>query len=423
MSTEQKKQGFQSKQLVIWLVAMIIGAGFGILNVKWIIDLGNFIATVYTKLFQFVAVPTIALAICTTLISLGGKKDTGKIFLHTIFYTILTTFVSAFVALVLFKIVQPGNLPTDLNTQEVEAAVGVTAGDISYYSHILSIIPNNIINPFLSGNVLGVLIVAAATGLSLAFMKPTENRDALIKVIFGAQELLFAFIRALIKVLPLGIVAFTMQLSAQVSTGIAMGVLGKYATVIIGGNLVQFFIVLPIFMVIRGINPLKVFRAMSPALLMALFTKSSAATLPVSVASAENNMKVKPEVARFILPICCTVNMNGCAAFILATSLFVLQNGNMAPVGIGALLLWVCISVFSAVGNAGVPMGCYFLTLSLMSGSNAPVWIMGVILPIYALIDMLETAENVWSDYCITAVVNRELYPGYASDLDLRKAK
>ena len=100
--------------------------------------------------------------------------------------------------------------------------------------------------------------------------------------------------------------------------------------------------------------------------------------------------------------------MNGCAAFILVTSLFVLQNGGtvLTP---ATILLWVLIAVISAVGNAGVPMGCYFLTLSLMSGVGAPVGILGIILPVYAVIDMIETAVNVWSDACICTIVDKKL--------------
>lgn len=147
---------------------------------------------------------------------------------------------------------------------------------------------------------------------------------------------------------------------------------------------------------------------MLPAVLMALFTKSSAATLPVTVESAENNLKARKEVARFVLPICCTINMNGCAAFILVTSLFVMQNGGWT-LSVPTVLLWLFISIVSAIGNAGVPMGCYFLTLSLMSGIQAPIGILGIILPVYTIIDMIETAENVWSDSCVCAMVDKSL--------------
>jgi Na+/H+-dicarboxylate symporter len=100
--------------------------------------------------------------------------------------------------------------------------------------------------------------------------------------------------------------------------------------------------------------------------------------------------------------------MNGCAAFILVTSIFVMQNGGEV-ITLDTILLWILISVISAIGNAGVPMGCFFLTLSLMSGIGAPVAILGIILPIYTIIDMVETAENVWSDSCVCAMTNRDL--------------
>jgi Na+/H+-dicarboxylate symporter len=144
---------------------------------------------------------------------------------------------------------------------------------------------------------------------------------------------------------------------------------------------------------------------MMPAVLMALFTKSSAATLPVTMDTAEQRLGISPKTARFVLPLCTTINMNGCAAFILVTSLFVMQNGGIA-LTLPTILLWILISVISAIGNAGVPMGCYFLTLSLMSGIGAPVAILGIILPIYTVIDMVETAENVWSDSCVASMVD-----------------
>ena len=222
------------------------------------------------------------------------------------------------------------------------------------------------------------------------------------------QELLFLLIRWLIFTLPLGIIAFSAQLSAQVSAGVVADSIGKYVLVVLSGNVIQFFVVLPLFLLARGLNPIHVLSKMTPAVLMALFTKSSAATLPVTMDTAENRLGIRKNIARFVLPICTTINMNGCAAFILVTSLFVMQNGG-TPLTFSTILLWILISVVSAVGNAGVPMGCFFLTLSLMSGIGAPIAILGIILPIYTIIDMVETAENVWSDSCVASMVNHDL--------------
>ena len=404
---EANKKNKQGRQFVLWMLALVVGAALGWLGIKPLNELFTFIATVFTRLFQFIAVPTIALAVITTLAQLGGKKETGRIFAHAVTYTLLTTICAAGIGLMMYLWIAPGNLPADIIGAGT-ANVPQKLGHLTYYDHILSVIPNNLLQPFLSGNVLAVMMIAAAFGLGLAFMPKTENRDILMKGIMGFQELLFTLIRALLFILPVGILAFAAQLSAQIEAGVIVGALGKYTAVIIGSNVIQFFIVIPVFLLARGLNPLQVFRKMSPAIAVALFTKSSAGTLPVTLASAEHNMKANPAVSRFVLPICTTINMNGCAAFILVTSLFVMQNAGY-EMSMPTMITWLFVAVLAAIGNAGVPMGCYFLTLSLMSGIGAPIGIMGVILPIYTIIDMIETAENVWSDSAVCAMTDHDL--------------
>lgn len=390
------------KKTLIWIGALIVGALLGLLGIGWLNTVMDFIATVYTRLFQLLAVPTIVLAVITTFATFGSQGS-GRIFGRTLTYTLLTTFAAATVGAILFVLVAPGNLPLEAISNSADYTD--TAPQTSYIDHLISIIPNNIVRPVLEGNVLSLLLLAFAIGIGLSKLPESENKAVVVKGLSGLQELLFQLIRGLIWTLPLGIVAFSAQLSAQISAGVVADSIGKYVLVVIGGNVIQFFVVLPLFLLSRGLNPIHVLGKMTPAVLMALFTKSSAATLPVTMETAENRLGVRKNIARFVLPICTTINMNGCAAFILVTSLFVMQNGG-TPITLPTILLWILISVVSAVGNAGVPMGCYFLTLSLMSGVGTPIAILGIILPIYTIIDMIETAENVWSDSCVAAIVN-----------------
>ena len=394
------------KNSVLWISALIVGAILGLIGLNWLDDVMNFVATVYTRLFQLLAVPTIVLAVITTFATFGSKGS-GRIFGHTLTYTLLTTLAAAAVGAGLYVLIAPGNLPLNVL---VDTNVDSVSTSTTYSEHILSIIPNNIVKPFLDGNVLSLLVIAFAIGYGLSKLPDSENKAVVVKGLMGLQELLFLLIRGLIWTLPLGIVAFAAQLSAQVSAGVVADSIGKYVLVVIGGNVIQFFVVLPLFLLVRGLNPIHVLGRMMPAVLMALFTKSSAATLPVTMDTAENRLGVRKNIARFVLPICTTINMNGCAAFILVTSLFVMQQGG-TPITLTTILTWIIISVVSAVGNAGVPMGCYFLTLSLMSGVGAPVAVLGIILPIYTIIDMVETAENVWSDSCVAAIVNKRISP------------
>ena len=400
-----KKTIVSTNRPMLWIGALVMGAVLGVLGIAWLNDVMNFVATVYTRLFQLLAVPTIVLAVITTFATFGSKGS-GRIFGRTLIYTLLTTFTAAAVGALLYVVVAPSSLPEG-STIAIEAPSGAVGG-ASYSDHLLSVIPNNIVRPFLEGNVLSLLLLAFAVGIGLSKLPESENKAVVVKGLLGLQDLLFLLIHWLIWTLPLGIVAFSAQLSAQVSAGIIADSIGKYVLVVLGGNVIQFFVVLPLFLLARGLNPIHVLGRMMPAVLMALFTKSSAATLPVTMETAEKRLGVSPKVARFVLPICTTINMNGCAAFILVTSLFVMQNGG-TPLTVPTILLWIFISVVSAVGNAGVPMGCYFLTLSLMSGIGAPVAILGIILPIYTIIDMIETAENVWSDSCVSAMVDKDL--------------
>lgn len=395
------------RQLVLWIGALAVGAVLGTLGLHGLDALMTFVATVYTRLFQFLAVPTIVLAITTTLASIGTQKDTGRIFRHAVTYTLLTTIAAAAVGLILYLLIRPGNLPAQM-VAGGQGAIPKTLGGETYYDHILAVVPNNLVQPFLEANVLSLLLVAAAVGIALAKMPVSPRRDTVMNLLLGLQDILFMLIRALIWALPLGILAFAAQLSAQVSAGVVADSLGRYIAVILGGNVLQFFVVLPLFLLARGINPVRHLGRMLPAVLMAFFTKSSAATLPVTMDTAEKRAGVAPKVSRFVLPICTTINMNGCAAFILVTSLFVMQNGG-THFTLPMMLLWLVIAVISAIGNAGVPMGCYFLTLSLMTGQGAPVGIMGIILPIYTIIDMVETAENVWSDSCVATMTDKDL--------------
>lgn len=399
----------ESQNFWLWLGALVVGTVLGMLGVGWIDSATNFVATIYTRLFQFVAIPTIALAVTTTLARFGTQKDTGRIFRHTLTYTLLTTVAAAAVGMLLYRIISPDNLPLEA----IQGDTGIDSvkqelGDASYMDYIIGIVPDNVLRPLVEGNVLSLLLIAVAVGIALARMPETDSKRTLMNGLYGLQNLVSTLIHWLIDILPIGIVAFAAQLSAEVTAGTVVTSIGKYVAVILCGNLLQFCVVLPLFLMARGLNPIRVARAMTPAVLMALFTKSSAATLPVTIQSAEERLGVDSRVARFVLPICTTINMNGCAAFIFVTSLFVMQNGGI-EITWGTMIMWLFISVVAAIGNAGVPMGCYFLTLSLMSGVGAPIAIMGIILPVFTVLDMIETAENVWSDSCVAAMTDRDV--------------
>ena len=409
-AAKSQQSGIRGRMLAIfYLIAIVLGIVNGIWGSSATQSFADFIATMFIRLFKFVAIPIIAVSIISTLSSISKSRSSGRIFRHTIFYTLFTTILAATLAALLYEVFSPENVSASISGAAAAPLSSVAnAGGAGYLKYIESVIPDNILAPFLSANVLSVLLISAAVGIALAQMKPSKAQETLVSLFAGLQEVLFRIVSWIIKVLPIGIFGFFSVLAADLASGVELGGLGVYFAAVLTANFVQMLVILPLVLLARGLNPLKVAKAMLPALTVAFFSKSSAGTLPVTMASAENRLGVRRPVSRFVLPICTTINMNGCAAFILLTVVYLMQNAG-ADITLGTLIVWILISTLAAVGNAGVPMGCFFLSASLLAGMNVPILLMGVILPFYAVVDAIETALNVWSDSCVAAMVDHDL--------------
>lgn len=394
----------QKITLAAYTAAILLGIANGLWGTDFLLACADFLSSVFIRLFKFISIPVIAVSIIATLAHISQSSESGKIFRHTIVYTLLTTILAAALAALLYLIFSPENV-----SSEGAVSLGGITGH-TYTEYVLTIIPDNFLSPFISANVLSVLLVAAAVGVAIAKLpKKSKEQDLLITFFDASQQVLFTLVRWIIAILPLGIFGFFTGLVLEMEKGMTLGGLGSYFATIVTANLLQMFVVLPLILLSRGINPLRVFKGMGQALMIAFFSKSSAGTLPVTISCAENNLKVRPQVSRFVLPICATINMNGCAAFIFVTVIFLMQNAGIEITPL-TMLIWIFVATIAAVGNASVPMGCFFLSASLLASMNVPILLMGVILPVYAVIDMIETTLNVWSDSCVCTMVNKDLF-------------
>lgn len=390
--------------VIAYFAAIALGILVGVWQQEFLMTVVHFLSTVFIRLFKFLSIPIICVSIITSLSTLSQNNESGRIFRHTIVYTLITTILAGSVAALLYVLFTPSDVAAT-----GAADISGKIGSHSYMDYLQNIVPDNFVTPFQTANVLSVLLIAAAVGIAISKM-PRDSKEQNLMIAFfkGCQQILFILVNWLIFVLPIGIFAFVATLAQEVSHGMSLGGLGTYFALVIAANLIQMFIVLPCFLMLKGFNPLKVARGMLPALALAFFSKSSAATLPVTINSAEKNLKVNPKVAEFVLPLCTTINMNGCAAFIFLTVVYLMQNAGI-DITPGVVVAWIFISTLAAIGNAGVPMGCFFLSASLLASMNVPILLMGVILPFYAVVDMIETTLNVWSDSTVATVVDKDM--------------
>ena len=333
---------------------------------------------------------------------------------RVLFYTLATTVAAATTALLLFLYLDPAATAHSLNT----ATTTAVAPQGSYLNFALDIIPPNFFQAFVENNVIGVAFIAFLLSLSSLGL-PQEQKEFVHKMFSSLFALVLRVTGVAIKFMPIAIWAFVTLLIKDLRQNYDhFNQLMLFLGCVIGANLIQGLIILPILLKIKKISPIQTFKGMSKALAVAFFTKSSNAALPFSLEACEKNLKVTPKISNFSLPLCSVINMNGCAAFILIAVLFVsMVNGiTFTPV---ELVSWIFFATIAAIGNAGVPMGCYFLASAFLIGLEVPLYTMGLILPFYTILDMIETALNVWSDACITVIVDKELKQTEAAELSV----
>lgn len=399
-AAQQEKKSFIFSTPFIYALMIGLGIVSGMSDIAILKETGLLVSDLFIKIFKCISLPIISLSIIVTLANYRSDGLMKRVWQRTISYTFATTLIAAIISCLLYILIQPSTVEVNLHA----TALGAT-NQLGYLGYLANIIPTNLLAPFLDQQVMGVLMLSIVIGFAVRQIPEEEPRETLTRFFRGAHGMFLVMTRWIIKLIPLGLFGFITSTVVQLRSGMDIKGIGEYLAIIVLANLVQGFIILPLWLKYHGIKPFAAMKAMVPALSVAFFSKSSVGTLPVTMNTIENNLGVKPQISRFVLPLCTSINMNGCAAFIFATVIYLMQNHGV-PVSFSTMTLWVFISTIAAIGNAGVPMGCFFLSVSLLAGMNVPITLMGVILPFYGLIDMLETALNVWSDACVTKVVN-----------------
>lgn len=382
------------------IFALILGIIFGSLENSFIYQVANFVTTIFLNLLKLIGVPIVFLSLVSNIAGMKNLQEMKTLGRKIFSYAIITTLIAATIALILFLIINP--------THKVDVAIKTTEQSSSYLSFLIEAIPDNFFKAFVNNNVISVAILGIIFGLAILFL-PKENKKTLHHF-FNSFFLVFLKItKFIIALMPIGIFGFVCLFVKEIKQNSDnLKDLILYSSCVVGANLIQGIIVLPLFLKLKNISPTKTLKGMSTALITAFFTKSSSAALPISIKCSEDNLKISKKVANVTHSLCSVINMNACAGFILITTLFVSKSFGM-HFSILEMVMWIFLATIAAIGNAGVPMGCYFLTTAFLSSMNVPLYLMGLILPIYTIIDMIESALNVWSNSCICTVIDKEI--------------
>ncbi len=408
MCSHHETAPWYKRRSFLFLFASLVAFLSAYSQISALIDSASFIADLFMKLLKLVSIPILFFSLMTVFSSLENNGNAKKTVSAITRYTFLTTIIAAAVALGfvhLFGLVIPA-APIGAAIQGEITQIAQEATQFRYSEWLLNAVPSNIIDPFSDNNAIAALILALLLGFSTSRL-PSKQRETIHSITSSVYKLLMETTLFIVRFLPIILWAFLTLLFHQISSLTSIELLFKYLLAIFFANMIQGLLILPGLLKYKKISPIQLAKSFFPALTMAFITKSSSATVPLAIRCATTRASIRESTATISFPLCTSINMNGCAAFILITVLFV---GSMNGVTFTLIdqCVWILIATLAAVGNAGIPMGCYFLSCALLASMGVSLNILGAILPFYAIVDAVETALNVWSDCSITAIVDKE---------------
>jgi len=403
------------------LAALVLGVGAGLIWPRGATILGNihpyavfdFLGTLFLRALKMVIVPLLAGSIISGVAGVGARRGLGRLFGKTFGWYITTSLLAILTGLLLVNLIQPGlsgGVPvgqrmglSEAPPELAEKLAGRGAGDI--VGIIQRMVPENPVAAAAEGQMLPLIFFCLLFGLAVTTL-PEEQRRAQL----GFWETLFAAMMKItswvIATAPLGIFGLMAKITAA-SGFAAFAPLARYGLTVLGALFVHAVIILPLLIWIIGkVAPQRHIRIMAPALLTAFSTRSSSATLPLTMDRVENGAGVSNRVTSFVLPLGATINMDGTALYECVAAMFIAQAYGV-ELGFFSQMLVVFTALLASIGAAGIPAAGLVMIAVILEAVGLPLEGLALILAIDPILDMFRTAVNVWSDSCGAVVVAR----------------
>lgn len=410
------------KQILVAIaLAVAVGSAVGPDSglMAWLEPIGRF----FMNALKMLVVPLILSSVIVGVASAGGGKDVGRMGVRALGFYVLTTLTAVLIALTLVNSIGPGyvdgqpagpQLALSANAAEVESKVG-GRGLSSMVDMLVNVAPANVVKAAAEGNLLSLIFFAVLFGVFVARIEPRYGRP-LIDLWTGVFHVMMRFTDFVMMLAPIGVFALVAQTVAKAGLGNVAGPIGKFGVVVVLGLAVHAFVVLPLLIWAAGrVRPWGIFRGMSPALLTAFSTASSASTLPVSLDCLEQRVGVSNRVASFVMPLGTSINHAGSALYECAAAMFIAQAYGL-HLSFATQFTVVILALVTSMGIASIPAGSLVGIAVILTAVGLPVEAIGVLFVLDRILDMLRTSVNVLADASCTVIVAR--LEGEATNLE-----
>lgn len=372
-------------------------------------DLCKFLGDLFLQVLKLLVIPLVVTSMICGITSLGDIRKVGRMGRRTILYYLTTSGLAVCLGIILVLVIQPG-VATD-DTFAYEAKEVATKKDTSALDTLLNVVrgqpedkstgmfPENIFKAAAEFNVLALIVFALVFGAALTTLG--QKGQGIIDFFNGANEAVMKMVHFVMLCAPVGIFGLVAANIAKNGGGAEFGQqlarLAWYVGTVLLGLVIHTVLLSALLALIARRNPVTYAYGLLRALLTAVSTASSSATLPVTMECCEENNGVSNRSASFVLPLGATVNMDGTALYEAVAVIFIAQSSGI-PLSFGALVVIFITATLAAIGAAGIPEAGLVTMVIVLTAVGLPTAGIGTILAIDWFLDRLRTTVNVYGD-------------------------
>ncbi len=402
------------------LIGMILGLVFGYLMknmelkeivVDWVKPFG----TIFINLLKMIAVPLIVVSLIVGLSDLKDISKLSKLGGRTVALYLFTTVCAVSIGLVLANLIKPGDYINDESRKSLlENFAGDAAQKIELAENaknsgplqpLVDVVPENFFMAMTdNASMLQVIFFVILIGIGLILIDESKAKPV-VSFFQGLNDVILKIIDIIMLGAPVGVFALMAALMVEIPDFSTLNALVIYALTVVFGLAVMVFILYPtLLIVLAKYSPVKFFKAVSPAQLLAFSTSSSAATLPVTMERVTEHVGVDEEVSSFVLPLGATVNMDGTSLYQAVAAVFIAQAMGI-PLDLQTQLMIIVTATLASIGSAAVPSAGMVMLVIVLGQAGIPEAGLALIFAIDRPLDMCRTVVNVTSDATVSTVV------------------
>lgn len=381
------------------VLSVIVGLFLGdsaVVPVKtWIAPVG----TMFINLIKMMIVPVVLCSLIVGMTSMGDMKKLGRIGIKTVAFYMVTTAIAIVIGFSVAGVIEPGvgmALPAEAAPKVKEAP--------SIMQVFVNMIPKNPIESMAKADILPVIVFALFIGAGIISVGGKKGA-LLINVFDSGAEVCYKVIAMIMRLAPIGVFCLLLPVVVQNGPKVLLPLLSVIMAMAVGSIIHAVLVYSGIAATVGHMSPVKFFRGMAEAMVIAFTTCSSAGTLPVNMKNIQEKLGVKRDIASFILPLGATINMDGTALYMGVCSLFIANVYNI-PLTVDQMMLIILTGTLASIGTAGVPGAGLIMLAMVLQSVGLPMEGLALVAGIDRVLDMFRTTLNITGDAAVAVAID-----------------